>query len=92
MKFRFYIFSMIVALFLFLYAGSGKISAVEPPEYVLAERNGYIAVLDGTSGALLCCTETPVSALPPADAALIRCGFSCEDDIALAKALENFCS
>ena len=67
-------------------------ASAEAPAYYLVEYDGYIAVLDAAKGQLCLYTETPVNSLPPADAERICQGLACTDEIALAKALENFCS
>lgn len=60
-------------------------------EYYLVEYGGMVAAVTA-SGELCCLTDTPVSALLPADRLLLREGFACEDRAALDRALENFCS
>lgn len=60
-------------------------------EYYLVERSGMVAAVTA-SGELYCLTDTPVSALLPADRLLLQEGLACENRAALDRALENFCS
>ena len=60
-------------------------------QYYLIEQGGCIAAVTA-DGSVCCVTDTPLSALLPADRAAILQGFPCADRAALERALENFCS
>ena len=72
-----------LAFFLFLQAAAAQ--------YYLVERNGCVTAVTA-DGSVCCVTDTPLSALLPADRAAISQGFPCADRAALERALENFCS
>lgn len=60
-------------------------------QYYLIEQVGCIAAVTA-DGSVCYVTDTPLSALLPADRAAISRGFPCADRAALERALENFCS
>ena len=67
-------------------------AAAQSPAYYLVSHEGFVAVYDVASGQISLCTQTPVDSLPAVDARQIAQGFACADELALAQALENFCS
>ncbi|MBQ3216319.1 MAG: hypothetical protein IJB35_00690 [Oscillospiraceae bacterium] len=61
------------------------------PEYEMFDCEGYVAVRRTETGEIRL-FESRTKLLPPQDRALLKKGYPCEDELALARAMENFCS
>ena len=59
---------------------------------LLGISRGYVAVWRGEDPQPQLITDAPVQALPPADRALLEAGIRLDDEAALQRALEDFCS
>lgn len=61
------------------------------PEYEVFDWGGYVAVRRVETGEISL-SESRTKLLPPRDRELLKKGIPCEDGLALARAMENFCS
>ena len=59
---------------------------------VMTENGGFVAVMDGATGGLLCRTDVPVALLSQRDRLLLEAGIPLETQADFTRAMEDFCS